>query len=110
MVSVPPQRVSYFSNTLPYGELLSLKPTWSWILALKVCWNFAISINRASSCVDFVSMNPDEEQTFSTSVQVEKFFMLTSRGVFFFLGLQGKVSAIPHDTHHTGSHISQVMV
>lgn len=40
----------------------------------KVCWNFAISINGASSCVDFVSMNPDKEQTFSTSIQSGKSF------------------------------------
>lgn len=34
MVSVPSQRVTYFSNTLLYGELLSLKPAWRQILAL----------------------------------------------------------------------------
>jgi len=44
----------------------------------KGCWNFAISIDGASSCVDFMSMNPDKEQNFSTSIQVEKAFMLTS--------------------------------
>lgn len=55
----------------------------------KVCWNFAISINRASSCVNFVSMNPDKEQTFSTSIQVEKVFMLTSPGFFFSLDWEG---------------------
>lgn len=56
----------------------------------KVCWNFAITINGASSCVDFMTMNPDKEQTFSTSVQGEEVFMLTSRGLGFFFPIDWK--------------------
>ncbi|KAM9010048.1 LOW QUALITY PROTEIN: uncharacterized protein KIAA2012 homolog [Ara ararauna] len=37
----------------------------------EVYWNFAMSINRASSCADFVSTNPDKKQTFSTSIEVK---------------------------------------
>lgn len=55
----------------------------------KVYWNFAISINGASSCVDFMSTNPDKEKSFSTSIQVEV-FMLTSKGVGCFFPWIGK--------------------
>jgi len=58
--------------------------------ACKVFWNFAISINRASSCVDFMSMNTDKEQTFPTSIQAEKVFMLTRQVWFFSLDWKGK--------------------
>lgn len=34
MASVPSQRGAYLSNTLLYGELLSLKPAWRQNLAL----------------------------------------------------------------------------
>lgn len=87
---MPSQRLTYFPNTLRYGELLSLKSTQSQILVLyKLDWNFAISTNGASSCVDFMSTNPDKENSFSTSIQVEV-FMLTSKGFGCFFPWIGK--------------------
>lgn len=73
-----------------YGELLSLKSTHSWILVLcKLYWNFSISTNGASSCVDFMSTNPDKEKSFSTSIQAQV-FMLTSKGFGCFFPWIGK--------------------
>lgn len=56
----------------------------------KAYWNSAISINRASSCVDFMSINPGKEKSFSISIQVEDVFMLTSKRFGCFLPWIGK--------------------
>lgn len=85
MVSVSPQRVSYFSNTLPYGELLALKPTWSQILALVKSAGILPSASTEPvhvwiSCLWTLTRNKPSLLLF----KVEKVLMLTSQGWFFF--------------------------